>query len=40
MLVDVFNRVNNIRFKCKKCSQVSVNSELLCEPEQMDMPKD
>ncbi len=34
------NRVNNLRFKCQNCSQVSVNSELLCEPEQMETPKD
>jgi len=34
------NKVHTLRFKCKKCSQVSVSPELLCEPEQMEVPKD
>jgi predicted RNA-binding Zn-ribbon protein involved in translation (DUF1610 family) len=33
------NRVHNLRFRCKNCGQLSVNPELLCEPEQLEMPK-
>lgn len=32
------NRVHNLRYRCKKCGQVSVNPGLLCEPEQMQEP--
>jgi predicted RNA-binding Zn-ribbon protein involved in translation (DUF1610 family) len=32
------NRKNNLRFRCKKCGQVAVNPELLCEPEKMAEP--
>ena len=27
------NKVHTLRYKCKNCGQVAVNSELLCEPE-------
>ena len=27
------NKVHTVRYKCKNCGQVAVNSELLCEPE-------
>lgn len=33
-----FNHVHNDRCICKKCGQVSVNSQLLCEPVQMEKP--
>ena len=33
------NRVNNDRYKCNKCGKASINEALLCEPEQMPMPK-
>jgi len=33
-----FNSVNTDRHKCNKCSQVAVNSGLLCEPEPMPKP--
>ncbi len=29
------NRVNNLRYQCKKCGQVAVSPELLCEPEKL-----
>jgi len=29
------NDVNNDRVQCKKCGQVSVTPELLCEPEKI-----
>ena len=29
------NDVNNDRYQCRKCGQVSVTPELLCEPEKM-----
>lgn len=32
------NRKNNVRFQCKKCGQVAVNPELLCEPERLPEP--
>jgi len=32
------NRVNNTRYACAKCKQVSVNPGLLCEPDQIPMP--
>jgi predicted RNA-binding Zn-ribbon protein involved in translation (DUF1610 family) len=31
------NKVNNVRHKCNNCGQVSINPELLCEPEKMEM---
>ncbi|MBM4308998.1 MAG: hypothetical protein FJ115_17365 [Deltaproteobacteria bacterium] len=31
------NRKNNIRWRCKKCGQTSVNAELLCEPEKLEL---
>jgi len=34
------NRVHTLRFKCKKCGKVSVNPELLCEPVEMEKPKE
>jgi hypothetical protein len=34
------NRVNNIRWSCATCHKVSVNKELLCEPQEMARPKD
>ena len=34
------NRMHNVRFTCKTCGKVAVNSELLCEPEQMGKPKE
>lgn len=30
------NNINNLRFKCKKCNQVAVNPEILCEPIKME----
>ncbi|MBC8413847.1 MAG: hypothetical protein ISR96_06770 [Nitrospira sp.] len=32
------NKKNNDRYQCKKCGQVAINPELLCEPEKMPMP--
>jgi uncharacterized OB-fold protein len=29
------NQKNNLRFRCLKCGQTSVNPELLCEPEEL-----
>ncbi len=29
------NKVHNDRWQCKKCGQVAVNPQLLCEPEQI-----
>ena len=29
------NDVNNERYQCRKCGQISVTPELLCEPEKM-----
>ena len=29
------NKKNNNRWQCKKCGQVSVNPELLCDPEKL-----
>ncbi len=34
------NRVNNIRYRCCNCDQVSINPELLCDPEQMEIPEE
>ena len=31
------NRVNNERWQCGNCGLTSVNSELLCEPEKLDL---
>ena len=32
------NRKNNIRWVCATCNKVSVNAELLCEPQEMPKP--
>ena len=32
------NKKNVYRFKCANCSQISVNPELLCKPEKIDLP--
>jgi hypothetical protein len=29
------NLKNNIRYKCKKCGRVAMNSGVLCEPEKL-----
>ena len=31
------NKVNVIRWQCRKCGQVSVNQELLCKPERLEI---
>lgn len=31
------NKVHNNRWQCRKCGQVSVNPELLCEPEKLNL---
>ena len=33
------NNAHNDRWQCKNCGQISVNPELLCEPEIMKLPE-
>ena len=33
------NKVHNLRYRCNNCGQVSVNPELLCEPEKIENPE-
>lgn len=33
------NKAHNIRWQCKNCGTISVNKELLCEPEEMKVPE-
>ena len=31
------NKVNNDRWQCRNCGQTSVNKDLLCDPEKLDV---
>ncbi|MBI4826245.1 MAG: hypothetical protein HY807_07465 [Nitrospirae bacterium] len=33
------NKVHTDRYQCKKCGKVAINSELLCEPQKLEIPK-
>ena len=33
------NKVNNLRYHCMDCKQVSINPELLCNPTKMENPE-